>query len=76
MKYQADVNVADFYDVERTWRERLFTSPWRPWQKYSRIRQSMVYVVMLEDGELLALVSPVTFKQLKEQGLEEIEWNG
>lgn len=34
MRYIADSSVSDFFFETRTWKDRLFTRPWTPWQRY------------------------------------------
>jgi hypothetical protein len=34
--------VPDFFTVARTWRERLFSWPWRPRQAFRRVENQMV----------------------------------
>ncbi len=29
---------------ERTWKERLFTFPWRPWKKYKYVAEPAIYI--------------------------------
>ena len=50
--------------VQRTWRERLLTRPWRPWKAtkvVSRVEPSDT--VLQVDGKLL--MHPATFERLK-----------
>lgn len=35
LKIQENAYVSDWTTVRRTWRERLFTRPWRPWKKWT-----------------------------------------
>lgn len=31
--------VSDWVEKKRTWRERLFTRPWKPWVKWKRVKE-------------------------------------
>jgi hypothetical protein len=37
--------LTDFDLVRRTWKERLFARPWRPWKKYKQIEKPPPYYV-------------------------------
>lgn len=55
--------------VERTWRERLFTLPWRPLRRYRTIvtcRPNPSPMLMYVNGQPIFFMHPETFQQLKE----------
>lgn len=37
MRVVIDDTLTEFDLVRRTWRERLLTRPWRPWQAYRQV---------------------------------------
>lgn len=41
----------DYKTYQRTWRERLLTRPWRPWQKTKSVYEPSV--TRLDDGTLV-----------------------
>lgn len=60
------VYVSDYENIMRTWRERLFTLPWRPWVKTRRVYAPSVYKM----GDTL-ICSPATANKL---GVMRVEW--
>jgi hypothetical protein len=53
--------------VERTWRERLFSWPWRPLQKTRSFTPQIPYRGgMVINGGRTVIMHPETFKQVKE----------
>lgn len=56
MRVVTDRHITDFYYAKRTWKERLFTLPWRPWKREEAKYCPMGYV--MPDGVIC--VSPRT----------------
>lgn len=68
VKIIADENLTEPgepYDVERTWKERLFTLPWKPFRKTKTIIPQIPskQIYGLPDGTWV--MHPDTFHQLK-----------
>lgn len=42
-KYIADSHVSDVYTVNRSWFERLFSLPWRPFQKTKIVEEARLH---------------------------------
>lgn len=58
-----DAFINDYDTVERTWRERLFTRPWRPWVSTKRVYAPKFY--KLPGGRVL--MSPASEASLREK---------
>jgi hypothetical protein len=43
MKIIIDKHISDYDSVKRTWKERLFSLPWRPWVKMKSVHAPKVY---------------------------------
>lgn len=54
--------VSDYVTVNRTWKERLFTRPWNPFQKVKAIKEPKAYLL---NGR--ALVSYETFAKIQKE---------
>lgn len=61
-KLHPDRNIGDIEFVERSWKERLFTWPWNPFNKYKTLECNMVYRV---NGEFIC--SYKTYEILKKE---------
>lgn len=57
--------------IRRSWRERLFSWPWRPWQAEKAV---MVYVpkeeVLIDHQNQLLIMHPVVATKLRKQLME------
>lgn len=53
------------YEVKRTWKERLFSSPWRPFKATKTVVPKVPKkdAVLMPDGSLV--MHPATFERLK-----------
>lgn len=65
MKIIQDKMVSDYESVKRTWRERLFSWPWKPWKKFNSVYNPKVY--SLKDGTLV--MSPASYRVFIEKNL-------
>lgn len=45
MKIIVDNYVSDYDQVKRTWKERIFTLPWRPFEKFKLVYNPKMYVI-------------------------------
>lgn len=54
--------VSDISIVKRTWKERLFSLPWKPFQKTKEIEEPKVYL-----SETIAVVSYKTYYRLMKE---------
>ena len=53
-------HLSDYESVARTWKERLFTLPWRPWVRTKSIHRPKVF----QYGNTI-ICSPATLKSLE-----------
>lgn len=67
LRIVVDPYMSDSALVKLTWRERLFSLPWRPWTKYKTVHFSKAY--FLSDGSIA--VSPETMGKLESALLDE-----
>lgn len=51
--------------VRRTWKERLLTRPWRPWQRTRTYTPEIPYRGAVRFGENSVIMHPTTWKNLK-----------
>lgn len=61
-----DANLTDAKTVQRSWRERLFTRPWRPFRRAKTIQVPSSNVVLT--GRTMIL-HPATLAQLRASGV-------
>ncbi len=61
MQIIVDVNLSDFVAVERKWKERFFSWPWKPWERTKMIYEPKSYHV----GDTL-IISPRTAQYLRD----------
>lgn len=61
------VHINDFNLIERSWRERLFTLPWRPWLKTKSVYSPKIY--KLGNGDIIC--SPRTLQNIKEREVQK-----
>lgn len=56
--------ISEPFPVKRTWVERLFSQPWRPWKATKMITRQVPSdeVIMMEDK---IIMHPATLKQLE-----------
>lgn len=59
--------ISDYDSIERSWKERLFTLPWRPWLKTRSVYSPKIY--KLANGDILC--SHRTFQNIKKQAGEK-----
>jgi len=52
--------------VRRSWRERLFTRPWRPRQKFRRVRNRSIYLAGGRHGKQLMMTAR-TLERIRQQ---------
>jgi hypothetical protein len=45
MEFIPDYNVCDHERVKRTWAERLFEFPWKPWQSHKSVFAPKAYMM-------------------------------
>jgi hypothetical protein len=64
-----DANVSDIRSL--SWRERLFSWPWRPWISYKH--ESYAFTVLHPDGARTVYVSLKTFFWFKDRELRRRE---
>lgn len=50
--------------VLRSWKERLFSWPWRPFQSHKRVKQPMEDV-LVDHRRLMIYCHPVRYRQIK-----------
>lgn len=43
MKIIIDKHVSDYDQIKRTWKERLFSRPWRPWVSKKSVHNPKIY---------------------------------
>ena len=60
-----DMYVSDYTTVIRTWKERLFSLPWKPWSSTKSVYSPTAFIV----GDKI-LVSYQTYWKILEDGLE------
>ncbi len=54
--------------VRRTWRERLLTSPWRPWRKTKEVFSDQVFYTKDCGGMVnKVIMSPLVFDKVKDE---------
>ena len=63
---QYSIYINDWRNVRRTWRERLFSRPWKPRERMKRVFRPRAYV--LEDKTVI--VSPETYDAVIKAGYE------
>lgn len=63
MKVIIDNHVRDYDLVKRTWKERLFTWPWKPFKKYNSVFNPKYY----KFGNENILCSPQGYEILKRE---------
>jgi hypothetical protein len=51
--------------VRRTWRERLFSRPWRPWKATKVVRQKVPYSGGLKLDDHTIVMHPATYAKLR-----------
>lgn len=56
-----DAYINDYDHVRLTWRERLFSKPWRPWVKFKSVYNPKYYKV----GAARIICSPQSAAQLR-----------
>lgn len=66
-KVVADPSISDYETVPRSWRERLFTRPWRPFIKTKVIFSPIAYVmpggtVMVSVRTKFIIMNPKDFR--------------
>ena len=62
LKVIASINVPDYETVKRTWRERLFTLPWRPFKSTKSVYKPIAYIF-----NNVVLVSYFTYTKLHDE---------
>ena len=55
--------LPDYFDVRRTWKERLFTLPWRPWREFKSVYSPQI--LALDENTILC--SERMAKRLKKE---------
>ncbi len=43
MKIVSDIHISDYETVKRSWKERLFSRPWRPFVRFNKVHKPKVY---------------------------------
>ncbi len=61
LKINPDINISDYRTVKRTWKERLFTRPWRPHISRKSVYDPLIYKV--EDALYCSYESFAKIKQ-------------
>lgn len=45
MKILPDRYISDWHWVKRSWKERLFTRPWKPWKHRKIVNSPRAYII-------------------------------
>lgn len=69
MRVFIDPNALTTEKISRTWKERLFTWPWKPFKKFNEIKKPGCYRV----GDNM-IVHPEVWEEIKKE-VEAQKWN-
>lgn len=58
--------LAEYELTLRTWKERLFSWPWKPWQKYKHVEKANNNIIVDEHMKVI-YASPATCDRLLEE---------
>ena len=67
---EMSIYVNDNEHIRRTWKERLFTKPWKPLQRWKWVFKPKAHVIEW-DGTTRAIVSPQTYDALLKSGYKD-----
>ena len=67
-----DERMVDTRAMRRTWRERLFSRPWRPWRKHrtEQVPKEEIYVLDLDDHRRAIIAHPSVIDRMRSVCLE------
>lgn len=63
-------------EVQRTWRERLFSRPWTPWRSTKTVIPQIPMDDMINLGGGVFLMHPVTAQKLRQEMAREQFFDG